>query len=411
MDRRKRIVQTAGLCCLTLCIFIYNRNSKMQDEVDLQPLMLQAASAKIEMEDLPESFGIGEWMLDLEENADVEALRAWLAADGSDELEEEDEYGNFAIAAQISHYVNVRKEPTTESEKVGKMYKGSVAEVLEVVGEGENTWLRIISGDVEGYIKAEYFLYGSSAQEVIEQYINRCAQVNVTRLNVRSKPDVESARIGYVSSTERVKLLEDQGDWLHVQYTDDRDGYVASEYVTIVEDYIHAISLEEERRLLEEQAALAARAQASEASTPEETVPSQNPYEQVTAPDAVAATNSELRAQIVSYAMQYLGNRYVHGGRSLASGTDCSGFTCYLFAAFGYSLSRTPEGQLSSAGRAISYDQIQPGDIICYGKKRCTHVALYIGNDQIIHAANSRKGVIISNAHYDNILGVKSIVD
>lgn len=411
MDRRKRIVQTAVLCCLTLCIIIHNQNRKMPDKVDLQPLMLQAASAKIEVEDVPESFGIGEWMLDLEENADVQALREWLANKDCEETEEDDEYANFAIAAQISHYVNVRTQPTTESDMVGKMYKGSVAEVLEVVGEGEDTWLKIISGDVEGYIKAEYFLYGASAQEAIEQYINHYAQVNVTRLNVRSKPDVESARIGYVSSGERIRFLEDQGEWIHVQYTENQDGYVASEYVTVVEEFIHAISLEEERALLEAQAALAARAAASEATTPEDTVPTQNPYEQVTPPDAVASTNSELRAQIVAYAMQYLGNRYVHGGRSLASGTDCSGFTCYLYAVFGYSLSRTPEGQLASAGRLISYDQIQPGDIICYGKSRCTHVALYIGNNQIIHAANSRKGVVIGNALYDNILGVKNVVD
>nr|MCR4586978.1 C40 family peptidase [Lachnospiraceae bacterium] len=103
--------------------------------------------------------------------------------------------------------------------------------------------------------------------------------------------------------------------------------------------------------------------------------------------------------------------KYVHGGQSLTTGTDCSGFTCYVLKEFGYSISRTPSGQLSSAGRLISTAEMQPGDIICYGKSSCTHVAFYIGNGQILHAANSRKGVIIGDAYYNNILGVKNVID
>ena len=131
-------------------------------------------------------------------------------------------------------------------------------------------------------------------------------------------------------------------------------------------------------------------------------------------PQTDYTTVPELRTAIVDYAMQYLGNRYVHGGQNLATGTDCSGFTCYVYQAFGYSLGRTPQGQYTSAGRAVDLSQIQPGDVICYSSNgsTCTHVGLYIGNGQIIHAANSRKGVIISNYDYDGvILGVRSIVE
>ena len=72
-----------------------------------------------------------------------------------------------------------------------------------------------------------------------------------------------------------------------------------------------------------------------------------------------------------------------------------------------------PSSAIPSAdGKSISYDSIQPGDIICYGSSgKCTHVALYIGDGQIIHSANSRKGVIINNADYDTILGIKSVID
>ena len=106
-----------------------------------------------------------------------------------------------------------------------------------------------------------------------------------------------------------------------------------------------------------------------------------------------------------------MGHPYVHGGNSLENGTDCSGFTSLVMAQFGYGLSRTPGGQLSSNGRSISLDEIQPGDIVCYGKSSCTHVALYIGNGQIVHAANPRKGIVTQNVGYDNILGVKNVID
>ena len=112
--------------------------------------------------------------------------------------------------------------------------------------------------------------------------------------------------------------------------------------------------------------------------------------------------------------MQYVGNKYVSGGTSLATGTDCSGFTCFVYADFGISISRTPAGQHTTAGRSISYSEIQPGDIICYqsaGKTKCSHVALYIGNGQIVHAANSRKGVIVGAADYDNIIDIKNVID
>lgn len=146
-------------------------------------------------------------------------------------------------------------------------------------------------------------------------------------------------------------------------------------------------------------------------TTPEQAVPESPVETPLTPPAVVYTSNEELRSAIVDYAMLYLGYPYVHGGRSLAGGTDCSGFTCYIYADFGYSISRTPSGQYSSAGRSIDYSEIQPGDIICYGKTKCTHVGMYIGDGQIIHAANSRKGVVIYDAGYDTILDVRNVID
>ncbi len=328
---------------------------------------------------------------------DPEAISFAVAPD-----EEESEYANLAIA-QVTDYVNVRSLPSTDGEIVGKIYNGSVAQVLATAGDNDD-WFQIISGDVEGFIKAEYFLYGEEAEAVIDQYVTYYATVLADRLNVREEQSADSRRIGYIDNGENVKVVEDCGDWLKVQYTDSKQGYVSAEYVSVHEEFVYAKSIEEERREEAERQALAARAQEAEQSTPEV-------IGNITFPTNQYTSNEELRTAIVDYAMQYLGNKYVHGGRSLAGGTDCSGFTSYIYKDFGYSLSRTPGGQYSTNGRSVSYDEIQPGDIICYGKSKCTHVGLYIGDGQIIHSANSRKGVIISAADYDNILAIKNVID
>lgn len=350
--------------------------------------------------------------VDIETDISTDAVTAESAEAQAEEASEtavgtqENEYSNLAIA-RVNNYVNVRSEPNTDSEVLGKMYNGSVAQILEVTGE-DGGWFRVVSGNVEGYIKSEYFIYGDEAAAVANEYVTRYLAVKADRLNVRKEPDISSQRIGYIDNGERIKLIEWGDEWSKVDYADVHEGYVASEYVTIEEEFIYAKSIEEERAELAALAALQARMQTSEEAAPERKIVSVPP------PQTNYATVSELRKAIVDYAMQYLGNRYIHGGRSLETGTDCSGFTCYIYAAFGYSISRTPQGQYTSAGRSIDMSQIQPGDIICYSSNgsRCTHVALYIGNGQIIHSANSRAGVIVGDYRFDGaIWGVRSIVD
>lgn len=356
--------------------------------------------------------------------------------------EDDDEYANLAIA-DVNHYVNVRNMPSTDGEIVGKLYDGSVAQILAPAGENDE-WFQVVSGNVEGYVKAEFFIYGDEAAAVIDDYVIRYVTVQADRLNVRREPDINADRIGYITRGESVSLLEDCGEWLKVQYTEQKAGYVSAEYVIVTEEFIYAKSIEEEQAEIAARRELAERAKAEEAArqaaaaaAAQDGLPAgqdtaalgeqpadgdslQSADETAAVGESVDlagqtyADNGELRAAIVEYAMQYLGNVYVHGGKSLDSGTDCSGFTCFIYADFGYSISRTPAGQLSSAGRSIDYSEIQPGDIICYssnGGRSCTHVGLYIGDGQIIHAANSRKGVIISNADYSTIMGVKNVID
>ena len=119
------------------------------------------------------------------------------------------------------------------------------------------------------------------------------------------------------------------------------------------------------------------------------------------------------RQAVVDYALQFVGCPYVNGGQSLSNGTDCSGLTCYVYQYFGYYISRTPGGQLSSAGISVSRDDLKPGDIICYQTYTegvCSHVGMYIGDDKIVHAANPRKGIVVSNVDIHTILGIKRII-
>ncbi len=370
---------------------------------------------------------------------------------------EENEYANLAVA-QVDHYVNVRSGASTEFDIVGKMYNGSVAEILEEVDGEDGLWFHVLSGNVDGFIKAEFFLYGDDLISRVDEFLQHYAVVEVTRLNVRKEPDVESQRIGYVDAGEKVTVIADLGDWLQVTYGNDRTGYVAAEYVTVIEEYITAKTIEEEAAELEAQRVqnerdrnydTASVSQSTENSTTQkndqtidtsqvggtddttqndsevvnselsgdqtidQTVTEENAEDLTAVADQTAGynTNSELRSAIIQYALQYVGYPYVHGGQSLATGTDCSGFTSYVYREFGYSLSRTPSGQYKGNGRSVSLAEAQPGDIICYGSGSCTHVALYIGNGQIVHEANKTKGCIISGINFMNILGVKNVID
>ena len=109
--------------------------------------------------------------------------------------------------------------------------------------------------------------------------------------------------------------------------------------------------------------------------------------------------------EIARFACQFIGNPYVAGGTSLTNGADCSGFVLAVYKNFGYSLPRSSYAQ-SGAGRAVSYAEAQPGDIIYYGG----HVGIYIGNGQIVHASTERTGIKITSATYRSIITVRRIV-
>lgn len=169
------------------------------------------------------------------------------------------EFADIAVA-QVNHYVNVRQEPDTESEILGKLYDKSAATVLETTEDG---WYRITSGNVNGYVKAEYVVVGD--EELARSVGTRLATVTTTTLFVRTEPTTEAKVLTMLPDGDDVVVTDESTEgWAKVS-TADGDGYVALDYVTLSTEYIHAESkAEEEARLAREEAERQAAARAAE---------------------------------------------------------------------------------------------------------------------------------------------------
>ena len=121
---------------------------------------------------------------------------------------------------------------------------------------------------------------------------------------------------------------------------------------------------------------------------------------------------SEEQKEVVSYALQFVGNPYRYGGISLTKGADCSGFTHSVYKKFGYKLFHNAYQQMVDT-KSVKMKEIQPGDLIFYGssKKNCSHVALYIGNGKVVHASTSTTGIVVSNYKYRKYCGVGRVLN
>ena len=127
---------------------------------------------------------------------------------------------------------------------------------------------------------------------------------------------------------------------------------------------------------------------------------------------AEAEQKSSKRQQVVDYALSFVGGRYVWGGTDPHTGADCSGFTGYILRnAGGVSISRSSAEQ-AGEGRTVSAENMQPGDLLFYSKGGgVNHVAMYIGNGQIVHASSSKTGIIVSAWNYRTPVRIASFLD
>jgi len=150
------------------------------------------------------------------------------------------------IAISIADtYVNIRKKADTDSKILGKLYKNNAAHILKQKGE----WLYIESGNVKGYVKAEYIKSGLSEKELAD-YGTVTATVQTDGLNVREKASTESKRIDLIYMGEKYPVLKKKGEWVKLDLKDDDlKGYVKAEFITISMSFSEAISIEEENAL------------------------------------------------------------------------------------------------------------------------------------------------------------------
>lgn len=324
------------------------------------------------------------------------------------------EYDDIAIA-QVTNYVNLRSEPSEEGEILGKLYNNSAATIISVEGD----WYKIKSGTVDGYVKAEFVVSGAEAEELAKEVGHRTATVNTETLKVRNDAGLDATVQTLIPEGESYDVVEELDGWVKIAVDTDIEGYVSSEYVNLETEFVEAESIEEEKaRLAEEErirkeaeeaakkadeAAAAAKkketkSESSSTSTTN-TESSQAASSEAAAP-AVTAPVSGSRAAIVSYALQFVGNPYVAGGTSLTNGADCSGFTYSVFADCGISIPRDSRSQ-AAGGTPVDLSAIQPGDLLFYSDGgSINHVALYIGNGQVVHASTAKTGIKISAYNY-----------
>lgn len=331
----------------------------------------------------------------------IQSIVEWIAASDEDDKEEissEEELFRSLVIAQVDHYVNVRSIPSEEGEILGKLYDDSVGTFISE----ENGWYQIKSGSVTGYVKGEYCVTGDEAVEIAKQVGKRFATVNTQTLFVRTEPSIESPRMGMVPEADELLVLDETDEWAQVD-VEEGIGWVSKEYVTLHSEFVQAESREEEAARLakEEEERKKARAAAAAAAAAQNSTPKA----QAAPVQYTVSGGSEMGSAVAQYALQFVGNPYVYGGTSLTNGADCSGFVMSVYANFGVSLPHSSASDRSQGYAVDGMENAQPGDLICYSG----HVALYIGNGQIVHASNSRTGICVSNAYYRNILAVRRI--
>ena len=235
--------------------------------------------------------------------------------------------------------LRMRAESNTGSTILKSLDHGTQVEVLTAV---ENGWYQIAHEGTTGYVSGDYLTVDAAEAAALPvEELPTYVQITTSALNVRSGPGTEYEKVGQLGMGTVAEAVATLDGWYQLE-----SGYISAEYVQEID-------------------------------------PSQMGQGQA----------------IADFALQFVGYPYVYGGSS-PSGFDCSGFTSYVYKQFGYSINRTASAQLDN-GYAVSMSELQPGDLVMFKKgstsKRATHVGLYIGNNQFVHASTSSVGVIISS--------------
>lgn len=287
------------------------------------------------------------------------------------------------VVANTDGYINIRETPEDDgiNNICGQFPEHAGAELLETVENDGRTWYKISSGGVTGYVSAEYCVTGNAARNIAVEAAQLTAYITTDALNVRTEPSLDAEAWTQVTRNQSYHVLDQLDGWVEIEL-DSTDDESSSDRAFV--------------------------------STRDNNV--EVTYGLPTAIEyypAVEAANAEMafRNKIVNYAVQFVGNPYVWGGTSLTNGCDCSGFTQSVLKHFGISIPRVSRDQARSGVRVTSAT-MRPGDLIFYANSSGTinHVAMYIGNGQVVNAASSRSGIRIYRWNYRTPVAIRDVI-
>ena len=300
-------------------------------------------------------------------------------------------YSRLGIANKLDNYLNVRNKPSKKGKIIGKMTKNAGCHIYDI----KKGWAHIVSGKVDGYVKASYLTTDEEAEQLASEVGRDCVEILTDSLNVRALP----------STTAPIYSVVDAGEEFEIKKEDVDEKFLNK---IIKKEEISDESIERaggmDYLLDHMNEFICIYVDDDYAFVSKEYVKEQFSLKRATKVDPTITDGaSSGQMGIVAYAMQFLGNPYVWGGTSLTHGCDCSGFVMSLYAHFGKSL---PHSSAAQAGCTRSVSSPQPGDLFFYGSSGVGHVAMYIGGGQVIHASNHRDGIKISNAYYRHPLKI-----
>lgn len=298
-------------------------------------------------------------------------------------------YSRLGIASKVDTYLNVRKKPSEDSKIVGKLTKNAGCHIYKM----KDGWAKMVSGKVNGWVKAEYIVTDKEAEELATKVGRECVEISTDSLRVRALPTLNAPIYSIVSEGEEFVIRKENitmnfvNKIIKKQKISKRFIRRAGGMEAIQADLANWICI-----TVDNEYAFVSKQYVKEQYSLKRAVK----VGTLSQKSSDGASSSQV--SIAEYAKQFLGNRYVWGGASLTGGTDCSGFTMSLYAKYGHSL---PHNAAAQAGVTRSVSSPQPGDLFFYSNgSRINHVAMYIGGGMVIHASNPSDGIKISNAYY-----------
>ena len=290
------------------------------------------------------------------------------------------QYDNLVIS-KVNNYLNVRAEPKSDGKIIGKMTSKAAGEILETL----DGWYKIQSGPIVGYISSDpqYTATGQEAKDIAMETATLKAIIKTDVLNVRTEPNTDSKIWTQIVKDERYQVVSQLDGWVEIDLdsVDEEDGSTVDKaYISTRDNNV------EVRYALNEAIKFS--------------------------PAEIAASNAaSRRSKVVNYALQFVGNPYVWGGTSLTKGVDCSGFTMKVMQQFGVSLPHY-SGAQAKMGKKVTSANMKPGDLIFYAGSGGTinHVAMYIGNGQVVHAASRKSGIKISTWNYRTPVAIRNVL-